>query len=115
MLAVCLTGQASIYNYAVAEAELANLKATTDAGCQQVLAQNEYADLDDASRKLSASIPKIISVDFNPAASTNVLNGTLLDIVAAMRQATSTRRESIPSMEAWLKTRPAAPASGLAA
>jgi hypothetical protein len=78
--------------------------------CQTLLAQHGYADLDDASRKLSSSIPRVISVPFNPAASKNVLNGTLLDIVDTMKDAANRAPIQMPPMDQWLKTRPAPPA-----
>ena len=58
IVAVCLTGQKSMYNYEIAEGQLGNLRETTDEGCHRLLAENGYADLDDASRKLSSSIPR---------------------------------------------------------
>ena len=76
-----------------------------------MLAQHGYSDLDDAGRKLSSSIPRVISIPFNPASSKNVLNGTLLDIVDTMKAAANQPAIPIPPLEQWLKTRPPPPPS----
>ena len=70
------------YDFGAFSTYLSNLEAELDKSAKKCLADHGYADLADASEKLSA-VPKIISIDFNPSASKNILKATFQDILVA--------------------------------
>ena len=90
------------FDHAAAETFLANLDARLDGRATALLAQNGVTDLVDASYKLSCTLPKVISIPFDPSASRNVLRGTITDIAEAMSHA---RTLPLPDREAWLTSR----------
>ena len=60
-------------------------------------------DLEDAAFKLSTRVPKVISIGLNTSASTNVLKGTIDDLLSAMRNAKPTPLPQ--SREEWMAAR----------
>ena len=92
----------STYDYAGSENFLMHLDKELDASSRALLQANGISSLEDVAWKLSSILPKIISIDFNPSASRNVLNGMVDDICEAMSKA-----HPLPLMErgAWQETR----------
>jgi len=90
------------FDHAAAETFLANLDARLDGRATALLAQNGVTDLVDAAYKLSSTLPKVISIPFDPSASRNVLRGTITDIAEAMSHA---RTLPLPDKDAWHTSR----------
>ena len=90
------------FDHGAAETFLANLDARLDGRATALLAQNGVTDLVDASYKLSCTLPKVISIPFDPSASRNVLRGTITDIAEAMSHA---RTLPLPDKDAWYTCR----------
>ena len=90
------------FDHGAAETFLANLDARLDGRATALLAQNGVTDLVDASYKLSCTLPKVISIPFDPSASRNVLRGTITDIAEAMSHA---RTLPLPDKDAWYTSR----------
>ena len=90
------------FDHAAAETFLANLDARLDGRATALLAQNGVTDLVDAAYKLSCTLPKVISIPFDPSASRNVLRGTITDIAEAMSHA---RTLPLPDKDTWHTSR----------
>ena len=90
------------FDHGAAETFLANLDARLDGRATALLAQNGVTDLVDAAYKLSSTLPKVISIPFDPSASRNVLRGTITDIAEAMSHA---RTLPLPDKDAWHTSR----------
>ena len=77
-------------------------------GASQLLTQNGV-DMEHCAYVLSCTLPKIISTKLEPGASQNILQATLDDIAATMRNASL---PTLPPKEEWLRSRNAAAFTG---
>ena len=102
------TGQHS-YDFAASSRFLQSLGTELEKrnpGAAKLLLDNGV-DVVDCAHKLSAVIPNIISVDFNPSGSRNNIMACLLDVVESMRKAVPV--EVATTREAFLAKRGSPP------
>eukprot|EP00947_MAST-08B_sp_MAST-8B-sp1_P004339 g4339.t1 len=102
---------ANAYDFADGVKMLTHLDTMLDErnpGASAVLAASQV-DIVDCAWKLSVVIPQIISVEFNPSASKNIIAASIQDIVDAMSKAQPADDPSFAqpgAKEAWLARRP---------
>ena len=72
--------------------------------------QENGADITDMAFRLSTTIPKLISVDFNPSASKNMIMASIQDVLDAMQRAKPADDRALQDpqgLEKWLVARSA--------
>jgi len=101
-------GGHEMYRFEQAPSFLAHLERTLEQanpGASSVLTRANVA-LGYASRLLASTIPEIISIQFNPSASRNMLAASVADVASAMESALPMR---VPSPEAWSRQQAVTP------
>jgi len=105
-------GRHEMYKFELAPAFLAHLERTleqSNPGASGVLTRANV-ELGYASRLLASTIPEIISIQFNPSASRNMLAASVADVASAMEAALPMR---VPSPEEWERQLAVTPAPPL--
>jgi hypothetical protein len=105
-------GGLEMYKFELAPAFLAHLERTLEQanpGASGVLTRANV-DLRYASRLLASTIPEIISIQFNPSSSRNMLAASVADVASAMEAALPMR---VPSPEEWERQLAVVPAPQL--
>ena len=107
IVGVSLLSGAFAYDHAAAHAYLAELDTELERrnpGASELLLEHNF-DLTEAAWKLSATLPAIISVGFNPSASKNVLSGMLADVIDEVHDAVPMKLPSREGLPAFLQKR----------
>jgi len=105
-------GGHEMYKFELAPSFLTHLERTLEQanpGASGVLTRANV-DLSYASRLLGSTIPEIISIQFNPSASRNMLAASVADVVSAMETALPMR---VPTPEEWERQQAVTPVPAL--
>ena len=113
VVGVTLASGSAAHSYSFEESarfltHLDSLLEQNNPGASQLLTQSGV-DMEHCAYVLSCTLPKIISTKLEPGASQNVLQATLDDIAATMRNASL---PTLPPKEGWLRSRNAAAFTG---
>jgi hypothetical protein len=103
MIAISVSGKG--YNFTEATNLLTHLDTQLDVinpGACDLLRRNGVEPLD-AAFKLSTAVPNMISLPFNSSATTNAINASLLDVIAAMNHAKPMAQQT--DRQEWMKNR----------
>ena len=113
VVGVSLASGSAAHSYSFEESarfltHLDSLLEQNNPGASQLLTQNGV-DMEHCAYVLSCTLPKIISTKLEPGASQNILQATLDDIAATMRNASL---PTLPPKEEWRRSRNAAAFTG---